>query len=502
MKKNALLLCLALILSACSIKPPPSSPATATAIPSTATTVATAAPLPTATATPLPAPTATLDPSTLPAPRYTISATLDYANHSLAVLEQILYTNRSSEAIPELLLVADAQVFPGAFNLKEIHSSSGPALGETTWEKTFLHASLAQPLQPGESVQLEASFDLALPARTADPSLRPMVFGWSARQTNLVDWYLYIPPYQAGSGWLAHSPGYYGEHQVYEDSDFTVNLQTNNAPASLTAAASAPEQIDSGWRSYVLKQARTFAISLSPDYKVSTQTVGSVTLTGYYFSFHAAAGEAALKAAADSVALYSRLFGAYPHSSLAVVEADFLDGMEYDGLFFLSNGFYNLYHGTPGEYLVALAAHETAHQWWFGMVGSDQAMEPWLDEALSTYSERIYYENVAPDALNWWWEVRVKYYKPRGFVDDSIYNPHHEASAYRAYRDAVYLNGALFLEDLRKQVGDEAFFSFLKNYAARYAGKTATSQDFFKTLREHTQADLSGLIQTYFSTPR
>ena len=39
--------------------------------------------------------------------------------------------------------------------------------------------------------------------------------------------------------------------------------------------------------------------------------------------------------------------------------------MEYDGLFFLSNGFYNLYDGTSSSYLVTLAAHETAHQWWF-----------------------------------------------------------------------------------------------------------------------------------------
>jgi len=199
--------------------------------------------------------------------------------------------------------------------------------------------------------------------------------------------------------------------------------------------------------------------------------------------------------------LYGRLFGPYPHRSLAVVEADFLDGMEYDGLFFLSNGFYNLYHGTPGEYLVAVAAHETAHQWWFGLVGSDQALEPWLDEALSTYCERIYYENIAPEALNWWWEVRVKYYNPRGYVDDSIYNPQHEAQAYRAYRDAVYLNGAMFLEDLRGLMGDEAFFAFLKDYAARYRGQIASGADFFKVLRAHSSADLTPLLKKYFANP-
>jgi aminopeptidase N len=99
-------------------------------------------------------------------------------------------------------------------------------------------------------------------------------------------------------------------------------------------------------------------------------------------------------------------------------------------------------------------------------VGNDQAEEPWLDEALATYSERLFYERTYPEALDWWWAYRVNYYEPRGWVDGSIYNP----EGYRAYRDAVYLNGATFLEELRQQVGEAAFFAFLQDYTARYAG--------------------------------
>ena len=86
-----------------------------------------------------------------------------------------------------------------------------------------------------------------------------------------------------------------------------------------------------------------------------------------------------------------------------MVEADFLDGMEYDGLYFLSKGFYNLYSGGPADYLTAIAAHETSHQWWYSAIGNDQALEPWLDEALATYSERLFYENLHPEGLVWWW---------------------------------------------------------------------------------------------------
>jgi aminopeptidase N len=128
-------------------------------------------------------------------------------------------------------------------------------------------------------------------------------------------------------------------------------------------------------------------------------------------------------------------------------------------------------------------------------------MQPWLDEALCTYSEKLFYENLYPDALSWWWDVRVLYYQPRGFVDDSIYNPHGEAQAYRAYRDAVYLNGAVFLDELRALVGDEAFFAFLKEYAAQFGGRIAATQDFFTLLRGRSSADLTPLLQKYFAAP-
>jgi aminopeptidase N len=176
--------------------------------------------------------------------------------------------------------------------------------------------------------------------------------------------------------------------------------------------------------------------------------------------------------------------------------------MEYDGLFFLSHGFFDLYDGTPKGYLTFISAHETAHQWWYGLVGNDQALEPWLDEALCTYMERIFYENVYADSppgsgetlVDWWWYYRVNFYNPSGWVDGSIY----DFNLFRPYRDAIYLNGAKFLEDLRNLIGDQAFFAFLRDYANKNTYGIATAADFFSILRTHTLKDLDPLITTYF----
>jgi aminopeptidase N len=143
---------------------------------------------------------------------------------------------------------------------------------------------------------------------------------------------------------------------------------------------------------------------------------------------------------------------------------------------------------------VIIAAHETAHQWWFDSVADNQALEPWLDEALATYSERIYYETVHPDLVKWWWDYRYFEFDNPGFVDIPIY----DGGGQRPYWDKVYLMGARFLEELRGRIGDEAFFAFLKDYYVQFEGKHATSADFFRVLREHTSADISDLMVKYF----
>lgn len=147
---------------------------------------------------------------------------------------------------------------------------------------------------------------------------------------------------------------------------------------------------------------------------------------------------------------------------------------------------------------MAIAAHEAAHQWWYGLVGNDQALEPWLDEALCTYSERIYYEHVAPEALPWWWTYRIDFYQPSGWINGSIYDYTAFPNAYEAYRNAVYLNGAKFLEEIRQAIGDEAFFSFLRIYAESYRHQIATGQDFFELLRSVSSQDLEPLVTKFF----
>ena len=423
-----------------------------------------------------------------------MTATLDYSQHFLSVNERIRYTNRSTDPILDLRLMVDPLYYPGVYRLTGISWEAGEAIDNYIVETGQIDIPLDAPLLPGEAFSLIISYELNLPSPVPTAQVRPIPFGYTQRQTNLVDWYPFIPPYVSGQGWLAHPAGFFGEHLVYDPSDFDVRIRLKDAPPGTIIAASAPDHPNGEWHRYLHASARNFAWSASPEYQVFTTTVGDTTINSYAFTFHASAGEAVLKTTAEALSLYNELYGPYPRSLLSAIEADFLDGMEYDGLYFLSNGFYNLYQDMPGEYLIAIAAHETAHQWFYASVGNDQALEPWLDEALCTYQERIFYERLHPEALDWWWAYRVNYYQPSGWVNGSIYNP----EGYRAYRDAVYLNGAIFLEELRKQISDASFFAFLQDYVVQNTGKIATSTRFFEILSEHTEQDLTALINKFF----
>jgi hypothetical protein len=426
--------------------------------------------------------------------QYTLSASFDYDAHQVTVEQDIVYLNLTGEELAELLLLVEPNRYPGGFVLDSLTGGDGAALEGYSLDGVQLLVPLSQSLPPNQSTELVLSYRLVLPNQNAP-------YGWTERQSNLGDWYPYVPPYRAGEGWLVRQDGPQGEHLAYDPADFRVELrlarpQDFSGRPLVIAASALPQSGGEGYR-YQLGAARNFTLSVSPLYQVNQATVGSVTVTGYSFPNHPSADLPAVQVTAKALQVFGDLFGPYPHDSLAVVEADFLDGMEFDGLVFLSHAFYDYFTGDAKNNLTIIAAHETAHQWWYGLVGNDQALEPWLDEALSTYSELFFYEAAYPDLAGWWRENRIDFHNPQGWVDATIY----DYPDFYPYRNAVYLRGAMFLDELRTRLGDEAFKAFLRDYLNRFAYRQATKADFFAVLTEHADADLSSLIATYFASP-
>ena len=486
--KTTLTLLLILLVSACSSAQPTDAPApTATHIdPFVTETAAPPTEIPTPTNTPIPV---------LERAQYKLNTTIDYDLHTVSVDETILYPNLTGNQLNTLVIAIVPNLWQDSFSLTSIAIDGSPT---TTYsmDGQRLDIALSSFLPAGGIIEINIQYTLALPfAEQEDPSIsRPRIYGYTTRQLNLTNWYPFVVPFINGE-WILHEPWVYGEHLVYDAADYEVNVKfAETAFTPIVAASGVPEpQADSSTR-YTITSARTFALAASREFQVSSTLVGDINISSYYFPFNEAGGQAALQASAEAVQVFSQKFGPYPHKSLAIVMGDFNDGMEYSAFFYLSKDFYNLYDGTPANYLTFVAAHETAHQWWFELIASDQALQPWVDESLATYSERIYYETVHPDLVSWWWTYRIDFYNPQGFVDIPIY----EGQGFRPYTNAAYFQGAHFLEKLRERIGDEAFYAFLQDYVAQSNGKIVTANDFFRILSQHTSADTSDLVRQYF----
>jgi len=424
---------------------------------------------------------------------YELNLTLNYYTHYGIVEEIITYTNRSTRAFEELLLSIPPKNYPGSFTLQSLSDADGNSITNRREEGINLYVPLALPLQPNQTTSLRLNFRLDFPTVKG-------TFGVSGRQTNLVNWYPYIPPYAETEGWITHPQQVVnnmvvGEYVVNEVADFDVTLKLTDREELIEVAASAPAVETNGVRSYHLELARGFAFSISDSYFEHEIVQDGVRIHSYVFMEAQDAGEAVAEIAAQALKLFGELYYSYPREMLTIVAADFIHNMEMDGMVMINYGMLDFYDDTPKNNLTILTPHEVSHQWFYSLVGNDQAKEPWLDEALATYHEVLFYQRYHPDLVQWWWDQRVNHYIPQGDVNSDIYI----AGGYEAYRNAVYLRGAMFLQEIRDAVGDEVFFASLKDYAINNAYQIATSEDFFDSIAKYSSADLSPILARYFS---
>lgn len=425
---------------------------------------------------------------------YTIEALFDYDNKTMLVEQQVTFTNRSGRSLETIMMAVEPNRLRGIFRIDRL-GMDGVTLNDYTLEKHRLTFRPPVPIPNGATAAISLNYVLVLPLiEQGDPNvIRPQIFGYTARQVNLTDWYPMLAPFDPQSGWLLADPWYYGEHLTYPLADFEVNLSFTN-PDAVPLVASSGFSVD-GTR-FTLQKGRTFAFSMGQTMKSASAEVNGVTVTSYYYPGFEVPGQAVLETTVKAAQTYAELFGPYPHQTLAAVQGDFNDGMEFDGLYYLSNAFYNLYDRTPNNYLVMVAAHEACHMWWFGAVANDQANHPWLDESLTTYCERLFYEKNYPNSLPWWQSARIDFFQPEGKIDGTV--PSY--GGFTPYTNATYRQGARFLHELRERIGDEAFFAFLKDYYAQMSGKIAQPADFFSILQTHATVDYSDIVAKYFTS--
>lgn len=424
--------------------------------------------------------------------KYNIDIVMDYDRHFLTVEEIITYPNRTNTQLDSLTLAVPPNLIPNCFDLIRLAVDGTPATNYNL-KKQRLDLSLPYTLEPDSVVQLTLRYTLSLPHLDQFSRINAPLLGYTDIQVNLVNWYPFIVPFRDGE-WTLHDAWWYGDYLVYSIADYTVNLLfIGGEDAPVVAASGSAERIVDFTR-YTLEGGRAFVFSISPNFEVSSMKAGEATVSSYYLPAYRTPAEAAMQISAQAIEFFAEQFGEYPRSTYSIVQAGLSDSREFSGLSFISQNFYQLYDGTPANYLTYVSVHAAAHQWWFDQVGNDPALEPWLDETLSTYSERLFFESIHPDLLDYWQANRVNFFRPRGNVGAAIYDSENQD----IYRQAVYFNGVNFFNDLRERIGGKDFHAFLQDYFQQGRQKIVTRDDFFKILDKHTGLDYSDIVSKYF----
>ncbi|RPI34240.1 MAG: M1 family peptidase, partial [Chloroflexota bacterium] len=421
------------------------------------------------------------------APRYSLVVTVDPENGIARGEMTVQYFHSGQSPVSELAfrLLPNAQAVYGGglLSIERITQDGLDLLASISEDQSTLWVSLPQPLSFGDSAAIRMEFTSQAPFNSTQGY---GIFNQSSEMLTLAGWYPILAVYR--DGWIVPTFPTVGDAIMAETSLYDVQITLPQGYQLVsTGTVISRKTGDSSQVRWHIKSGpvREFAAAISNKFEVRERTVSGTVLRSYTLPAEnpVTGPDECLKMMEDAFRVYQQRFGPYPYKELEMVEAAVnIGGFEFSGMVYVDDELRT--NGQASDYRYLLA-HELAHQWWYGLVGNNTIQEPWLDEAHAAYAAVIYLEQVdgpeAGEALIQRWESNPGLREPgQPPVNSSAL----DFSDWTAYRDSIYTHGALFIDQLRKEMGDEAFFRFLLRYQEEYRYQIATSDDYFKLAEE------------------
>lgn len=260
-------------------------------------------------------------------------------------------------------------------------------------DRTQLRTTLFAPLPPGASVELHATFVTQLPEAVARS-------GFVGDFHVAAQWFPKLARLEPDGRW-AHFP-YHGLGEFYADfADYSVDVLVpagvmvvaNGSPDPDTPPAGAPEGALRRFR-YRAAAVHDVVFVASPSIHLleQRQPLGarSVRVRVAYPPGYEGAAREHMLVTRDGLSYFSRVFFDYPYDTLTVVlppaGAGALAGMEYPTLFLSAGPWWASSRPLLGARAAETSAHELAHQWFQGLVATNEVRYPALDEGLTSWA--------------------------------------------------------------------------------------------------------------------
>ena len=414
--------------------------------------------------------------------------------------EEVHYTNQEAEPLAEIIF----QLFPnssgGKVVVSNIRVDRQSVEATYDFEDTALRVPLPSPLQPSASVDIQLDFVVDLPQEMGG---NYGLFGYFNDVLVLDEFYPVIPVYD-DEGWNVQKPPPNADTSYFDMSFYIVRVV---APLGLTMAASGIEvsresESDQQIVTFAAGPMRDFYLAASENYVVVSETVGETTLNSYALKGQEQEAATALQFAKNALNSFSARLGTYPYSEYDILSTPMrVLGIEYPGIVGITLAAYDPDGEVAGRpfpiLLESVIAHETAHQWFYNLIGNDQIDEPWLDEAHAQYATWLYYidaygiANSQGYRASWdgrWQQVE------RDKVPIGLPAVEYTGQEYSAI---VYGRGPIFVDALSDRMGAKTFEAFLHNYYELYQWKIATTEAYQQLAEAHCGCDLSELFEEW-----
>ena len=273
--------------------------------------------------------------------------------------------------------------------------------------------------------------------------------------------------------------------------DVTLHLPRNLRIASAVPPELIPSNDSLVANHFLFGPAHDFALVLAPDFLIDSTEKDGINISVYYRPGNEKAVEKVKAAAALTIDYMQKKVGAYPYNRLtyAIFNPAEHGGIEMPGLIALSEP---IGATLKTRFYEMVVVHETIHQWFYGIINSNQAEYPWMDEAIDDFfTLQIMKEE---------WGVEANLFDFAGFkvsVKDQLRLASQMSVDYGAvnrpasafvdegdYFGTVYMRGAFIVETFNNLLGDSLSNVFWHNYYDNYRLKAPTPDDFMAVARE------------------
>jgi len=450
---------------------------------------------------------------------YVIEAKFDSERHRIAGSETIHFVNRSSATLNELWFHLYLNAFKndktlflrspfgagrsgdkakeyGYVDVKKLTIVGGD--GQDLWanrdrhspddpdDETDLRVPLPTPLEPGQTLELSLEFEDQLPElveRTGFVGSFHFVGQWFPKLARLEP-----------SGTFAHF-SFHAQSEFYADfGDYDVTLDVPSAFQVGATGSRLSETTAKGRTRLVYHAANVhdFAWTAWDRFEARSERIAGTQVRVLYPPHQEQNAEAELASVRFALPHFNARYGAYPYPTLTLVHppdvAANAGGMEYPTLITTGGPWYSTFGG--GHFIDVVTTHELGHQWFYGLLASNEHAEPFLDEGFNSYAEADALEarygsgsvfgafglSVSSTALN-------RLFSAARGEDEKITQGAADFATFRSLGALVYSRTATVLSTLARVYGTERFNHALGVYTRKFRFQHPTSSDFMGVMQ-------------------